>query len=63
MGRFAGRGDVTYQMSRSVSDAMPDQRTGAVIDDLRSFGKSWLNWVPAGLFLWLGSYGISYLGW
>ncbi len=62
MGRFSGRGDVAYQLSRTVSDATPDQRTGALIDDLKSQGKSWLNWILAGLLLWLGSYGISALG-
>jgi hypothetical protein len=59
MGRFAVRGDLTYQMSRSVSDATPEQRARAVADDLKFFGTSWLNWILAGLLLWLGSYSIS----
>ena len=62
MGRFRGRGDVAYRLSRTVSDATSDQKTGALIDDLQTYGKSWLNWILAGLMLWLGSYGISYLG-
>ncbi len=63
MGRFSGRGDVSYQLSRTVSDATPDQKTGALIDELKSQGKSWLNWILAGLLLWLGSWCISRLGW
>lgn len=61
IGRSAGRGDVSYQMSRSVSDATPDQEVGAVIDDLTFYGKSSLNWILAGLLLWLCSYGLTYL--
>ena len=60
MGRFAGRSDVTYQMGRSVSDATPDQKTGTLMDDMQTYGRSWLNWILAGLILWLGSYGLSY---
>lgn len=61
MGRFAGRGDVTYQMGRSVSDATPGQKAEGLIDDLQTYGKSGLNWILAGLILWLVSYGLSYL--
>lgn len=60
MGHFTGRGDVSYQMSRSASDVTPDRRTGAVLDDLKSYGMSWLTWVLAGLLLWIGSYGMTY---
>lgn len=63
MGRFAGRSDVTCQMGRSVSNATPDQKTAGLIDDGQTYGKSGLNWILAGLLLWLGSYGLSYLGW
>lgn len=61
IGRFAGRGDVSCQMSRSVSDATPDQQAGVLIDELKFYGKSSLNWILAGLLLWLGSYLISSL--
>ena len=63
MGRFSGRGDVSYQLSRTAGDATPEQKTGALIDDLKSQGKSGFNWIVAGLLLWLGSWCISRMGW
>ena len=62
MGRFSGRGDAAYQQSRTVIDANPDQKTRALIDELGSLGKSGMNWILAGLLLWLGSWAISALG-
>ncbi len=62
MGRFSGRGDVSYQLSRTISDATPEQKTGALIDELKSQGKSSLNWVLAGLLLWSLCWLISYTG-
>ena len=63
MGRFSGRGDASYQLSHTVSDATPDQKTGAMINDMKSQGKSSLNWVMAGLLLWSLCWLISYTGW
>ncbi len=62
LGRFSGRGDVSYQLSRTISDATPEQKTGALIDELKSQGKSSLNWVLAGLLLWSLCWLISYTG-
>ena len=51
-GDFYGRGDASYQLSRSVNNQSSNQRGVQDISDL----KSGLNWIMAGLFIWLYSY-------
>lgn len=56
LGNFFGRGDPSYQLSRSVSNQSSNQRALQDIRDIKSMAKSGLNWVIAGLLVWLFSY-------
>ncbi len=51
-GDFYGRGDISYQLSRSVNNQSSNQRGVQDISDL----KSGLSWIMAGLFIWFYSY-------
>ncbi len=53
-----GKGDVSYQLSRSVSSQSSNQRAIQDKSDMAIRVKSGLNWIPAGLLLWLVSYFI-----
>ena len=55
LGNFFVRGDPSYQLSRSVSKKSPGQRAVRDVRDLESSIKSGLNWVIAGLLVWLYS--------
>jgi hypothetical protein len=55
LGNFFGRGDPSYQLSRSVSNQSPGQRAVQEIRDIKSRIKSGLNWIIAGLLVWLYS--------
>lgn len=56
LGEFFGRGDHTYQLSRSVSNQSSNQRAVQDVRDIKSRVKSGLNWIIAGLLVWLFSY-------
>ena len=55
LGIFFRRGDSSYQLSRSVSNQSPSQRAVQDVRDIKSWVKSGLNWVIAGLLVWLYS--------
>ena len=55
-GKFFGRGDATYQLSRSVSQQSAAQRTAQDESDLRTIATAGLNWILAGLWVWFISY-------
>ena len=55
LGNFFGRGDPSYQLSRSVSNRSPGQRAVKDVRDIESKVKSGLNWIIAGLLVWLYS--------
>jgi arginine exporter protein ArgO len=50
-GDFFGKGDSSYQLSRSVSNQSSSQRGVQDINDL----KSGLSWILAGLLIWFYS--------
>ena len=56
LGNFFGRGEPSYQLSRSVSHQSSNQRALQDIVDIKSRVKFGLNWIIAGLFVWLFSY-------
>ena len=56
LGDFFGRGDHTYQLSRSVSNQSSNQRAVQDVRDMKSRVKFGLNWIMAGLLVWLFSY-------
>ena len=56
LGDFFARGDHSYQLSRSVSNQSSNQRVLQDVRDIKSKVKSGLNWIIAGLFVWLFSY-------
>jgi len=57
-GDFYGRGDVSYQLSRSVSSQSSNQRAIQDKSYTESRLKSGLNWIIAGLLLWIVCYFI-----
>ena len=56
IGNFAGRGDQSYQLSRSVSNQTSNRRAAQEIRDVTFMAKSGFTWIIAGLFVWLFSY-------
>ena len=56
LGNFFGRGDPSYQLSRSVSNQSSNQRALQDVGDIKTKVKSGLNWIIAGLLVWLFSY-------
>ena len=56
LGAFARRGDASYHLSRSAGNASLDQRNLHEASGLRAEATSGLNWVLAGLLVWLFSY-------
>jgi hypothetical protein len=56
LGNFFGRGDHTYQLSRSVSNQSASQRAIQDLRDIKSWMKSGFSWIIAGLLVWLYSY-------
>ena len=56
LGNFFGRGDPSYQLSRSVSNQSSNQRALQDLLDMKTKVKSGLNWIIAGLLVWLFSY-------
>jgi hypothetical protein len=56
IGHFFGRGDLSYQLSRSVSDQSSSQRTLQDVNEIKSMATSGLNWLIAGLLIWLYMY-------
>lgn len=57
-GDFFGKGSVSYQLSRSVSKQSSNQRAVQDESDKKSSVKFGLNWILAGLLIWLVSYFI-----
>ena len=55
-GNYFGRGDPSYQLSRSVSNQSSNQRGLQDIIDIKSRITSGLNWILAGLLVWFYSY-------
>ena len=55
LGNFFGRGDHTYQLSRSVSNQSANQRAVQDLRDIKSWVKSGFSWIIAGLLVWLYS--------
>jgi hypothetical protein len=58
IGDFSIRGDLSYQLSRSVSNQSSNQRALLDVNDIKSKVKSGLNWIIAGLIIWLLGYFI-----
>ncbi len=58
IGDFSVRGDLSYQLSRSVSNQSSNQRFLLDVNDIKSKVKSGLNWIIAGLIIWLLGYFI-----
>jgi len=57
-GNFIVRGDLSYQLSRSVSNQPSNQRALQDVSEIKSMVKSELNWLIAGLLTWLFMYFI-----
>ena len=57
-GDFIVRGDLSYQLSRSVSNQPSNQRALQDVSEIKSMVKSELNWLIAGLLTWLFMYFI-----
>ena len=55
LGNFFGRGDPSYQLSRSVTNQSSGQKAVQDVRDIESKVKSGLNWIIAGLLVWLYS--------
>ena len=55
-GNYFGRGDPSYQLSRSVSNQSSNQRGLQDIIDIKSRVTSGLNWIMAGWFVWFYGY-------
>jgi hypothetical protein len=55
-GNYFGRGDPSYQLSRSVSNQSSNQRGLQDIIDIKSRVTSGLNWILAGLLVWFYGY-------
>ena len=55
-GNFLGRGDPSYQLSRSGSNQSSNQRGLQDIIDIKSRVTSGLSWILAGLLVWLYGY-------
>jgi arginine exporter protein ArgO len=55
-GDFFGKGDSSYQLSRSVSNQSSNQRGFQDVSDIKSRAKFGLNWILAGLLIWFYSY-------
>jgi len=58
IGDFSIRGDVSYQLSRSVSNQSSNQRALMDVNDIKLKVKSGLNWIIAGLIILLIGYFI-----
>ncbi len=56
MGGYAGRGDFSYQFSRTVSNQSSTQRVLQDASDIKSRLTSGLNWFLAGLIIMLFVY-------
>jgi hypothetical protein len=55
-GKFFGRGDTTYQLSRPVSPQSANRQALPDENDIRTTLTTGLNWLLAGLWVWLISY-------
>ena len=55
-GDLVGRGSSSYQFSRSVSQQTPNQRANQDEEDSRSRLAFGIQWISAGLLVWLLSY-------
>ncbi len=53
MGNFAGRGNFFIQFSRSAGNKSLDEKALQDISDMKSIVLSKMNWIMAGLFVWL----------
>ena len=56
LGDSIGRGSSSYQLSRSVTQKTANQRALQDVKDIKSRVTSGLNWMIAGLVVWLVSY-------
>ena len=54
IGNFKIRGDHTVQLSRSVSNQSLQQRAAQDMQDIKSYFKSGICWLLAGLVIWVG---------
>jgi hypothetical protein len=55
-GNYMGRGDSSYQLSRSVGGQSPNQRAVQDDNDSKKKIRSELRWLIAGFLVWLYSY-------
>lgn len=56
MGNFSARGNFFIQFSRSASNQSLNKRAQQDIRDMKSIVFSEMNWIIAGLFVWLVCY-------
>lgn len=56
LGDLFGRGSISYQISRSVSQNSPNQRASQDEEDSSSRLLFGIQWIVAGLLVWLFSY-------
>jgi hypothetical protein len=56
LGNFIGKGEPSYQLSRSVSNQSANTRALKDERDIKSQIKSGINWIMAGLLVWLFGY-------
>ena len=56
MGNFSARGNFSIQLSRSASNQSLHGRARQDISDMKSIVLSEMNWIMAGLFVWIICY-------
>ena len=56
MGNFSARGNFSIQFSRSASNQSLHGRARQDISDMKSIVLSEMNWIMAGLFVWIICY-------
>ena len=56
MGNFSARGNFFIQFSRSASNQSLNKRAQQDIGDMKSIVLSEMNWIMAGLFVWIICY-------
>ena len=56
MGNFSARGNFFIQFSRSASNQSLNERAQQDISDMKSIVLSEMNWIMAGLFVWIICY-------
>ena len=56
IGNFSGRGNFFIQFSRSASNQSLNERAQQDISDMKSIVLSEMNWIMAGLIVWVLCY-------